>query len=331
MQREGDGRDNSNSSSSPFDRLRGVMSRIFGRKDPSDDPYATCSPENSSESSMLHHRTPPADSQPLARSNGPVIIELDTDDEGDVGREAEEDNCGVNGFGMSKEKDQTNAYNNANPLIEHPDGEPDDHNKSKSISKDVAHRLKAKKNEGAKAQTQNVSYRRVTYGGINGAYYTATTTRRTGSNGMVLEDSKQADLTTGQATHRISRGIHDKGHSLTRKLDSDGKVNSVQTLHNIEEDEIARFEQTWKGNADKHLPGWNNGFDLHANAGTSNHSLTNWNPGFGGGLRPNSNNQPEPSRGRPKKIWSIWRPSLEARVLWGRDLTGLRSRCSWTG
>lgn len=59
-----------------------------------------------------------------------------------------------------------------------------DHNKSKSISKDVAHRLKAKKNEGAKAQTQNVSYRRVTYGGINGAYYTATTTRRTGSDGV---------------------------------------------------------------------------------------------------------------------------------------------------
>ncbi|OIT27550.1 hypothetical protein A4A49_65705 [Nicotiana attenuata] len=268
MQREGDGREDSNSSSSPLDRLRGVMSRIFGRKDPSDDSSATCPPENSSESSMLHHRTPPADTQPVAKSKGPVIIELDTDDEGDVGGEAEEENCGVNGSRMSKEKAQTNAYSNANPLVEHPDDQPDaDHNKSKSISKDVAHRLKAKKNEGAKAQTQSVSYRRVTYGGINGAYYTTTTTRRTGSDGMVLEDSKQADITTGQATHRISRGIHDKGHSLTRKLDSDGKVNSMQTLHNIEEDELASFEQTWKGNADKHLPGWNNGLDLHANAG----------------------------------------------------------------
>lgn len=308
MQGEGDGRDNSNNSSSPFDRLRGVMSRIFGRKDPSDDSSVTFPPDKSSESSMLSRRTPPADSQPAAKSKGPVIIELDTDDEGDVGRETEEENCGVNGSRMSKEKAQPNAYSNAHPLVEHPDDQSDDHNKSKSINKDVAHRLKAKKNEGAKSKTQSVSYRRVTYGGINGTYYTATTMRRTGSDGMVLEDSKQADMTTGQATHRMSRGIHDKGHSLTRKLDSDGKVNSVQTLHNIEEDELARFEQTWKGNADKHLPGWNNGFDLHANAGTSDHSLTNWNPGFGnpfGGLRPNSNNQPEPSRGRPKKVVTI--------------------------
>ncbi|XP_075078389.1 uncharacterized protein LOC107786477 isoform X4 [Nicotiana tabacum] len=29
-------------------------------------------------------------------------------------------------------------------------------------------------------------------------------------------------------------------------------------------------------------------------------------------------------------IWSIWRPSTEARALRGRDLTGLRFRCSWT-
>ncbi|XP_075110426.1 uncharacterized protein LOC107832599 isoform X2 [Nicotiana tabacum] len=154
MQGEGDGRDNSNNSSSPFDRLRGMMSRIFGRKDPSDDSSVTFPPDNSSESSMLSHRTPPADSKPADKSKGPVIIELDTDDEGDVGREAEEENCGVNGSRMSKEKAQTNAYSNANLLVEHPDDQPDDHNKSKSISKDVAHRLKAKKNEGAKAQTQ---------------------------------------------------------------------------------------------------------------------------------------------------------------------------------
>lgn len=27
---------------------------------------------------------------------------------------------------------------------------------------------------------------------------------------VVLEESKQADVTTGQAAHRISKGIHDK-------------------------------------------------------------------------------------------------------------------------
>ncbi|KOM57728.1 hypothetical protein LR48_Vigan11g076100 [Vigna angularis] len=51
---------------------------------------------------------------------------------------------------------------------------------------------------------------RVTYGGIDGAYYTSTRTRRMGANGVVMEENKEADSTTGQATHRISRGIHDK-------------------------------------------------------------------------------------------------------------------------
>lgn len=32
---------------------------------------------------------------------------------------------------------------------------------------------------------------------------------------VVLEESKEADATTGQATHRISRGIHDKVCALS--------------------------------------------------------------------------------------------------------------------
>lgn len=81
------------------------------------------------------------------------------------------------------------------------------------------------------------------------------------TNQVTIEESKQADRTTGQATHRISRGIHDKvnlgnelnsyilfynelvlqlilvvqGHSVTRKLEPDGKVDTVQTLHNLDE------------------------------------------------------------------------------------------------
>lgn len=81
---------------------------------------------------------------------------------------------------------------------------------------------------------------------------------------MVVEESKEADKTTGEATHRISRGINDKvidytvdvllhslnfrcvlnlrllvwciqGHSVTRKLNSSGGVESTQTLHNLDE------------------------------------------------------------------------------------------------
>ena len=103
---------------------------------------------------------------------------------------------------------------------------------------------------GERPQKGSVSFQKVTYGGINGAYYTASATRRTGNDGVsklpsafsflhfffirilaveicygfrrrshikgsfgnqvVLEDRKEADSTTGQATHRISKGIIDK-------------------------------------------------------------------------------------------------------------------------
>ncbi|XVE76963.1 hypothetical protein DITRI_Ditri13aG0023200 [Diplodiscus trichospermus] len=70
--------------------------------------------------------------------------------------------------------------------------------------------------------------------------------------GVVIEERKKADRTTGQATHRISRGIHDKGHSVTRKLNSDGKVDTTQTLHNLNEDELAEFEEAWEGKSQGH-------------------------------------------------------------------------------
>ncbi|KAG2240674.1 hypothetical protein Bca52824_097125 [Brassica carinata] len=47
----------------------------------------------------------------------------------------------------------------------------------------------------------------------------------------------------------ISRGINDKGHSVTRKLNSSGGVESTQTLHNLDEDELSGFEEAWKGNS----------------------------------------------------------------------------------
>uniref|UniRef100_A0ACD5ZPG0 Uncharacterized protein n=1 Tax=Avena sativa TaxID=4498 RepID=A0ACD5ZPG0_AVESA len=113
-------------------------------------------------------------------------------------------------------------------------------------------------NGGGQPQSRAFTYQSssVTYGGINGAYYTASKTRRSGSDGITVEESKEADTTTKEATHRISRGIHDKGHSLTKKLKADGKVDSTQILHNLNEDELPGFEESWKGNAGQHLPGW---------------------------------------------------------------------------
>ncbi|KAI7754142.1 hypothetical protein M8C21_014886 [Ambrosia artemisiifolia] len=96
----------------------------------------------------------------------------------------------------------------------------------------------------------------VTYGGPNGAYYTSSTTRRADSDGLRFEEHKEADSVTGQAAHRISRGIYDKGHTLSRHLKSDGQVDAMQTLHNINEDELTGFEEAWKGKARNRLPGW---------------------------------------------------------------------------
>ncbi|KAI3501154.1 hypothetical protein L1887_29015 [Cichorium endivia] len=102
----------------------------------------------------------------------------------------------------------------------------------------------------------------VTYGGSNGAYYTSSTTRRAGSDGLRFEEHKEADSVSGKAAHRISRGIYNKGHTVSRHLKSDGHVDTMQTLHNINEDELDEFEEAWKGKAKKHLPGWIGGHNV---------------------------------------------------------------------
>nr|GMC58092.1 putative myeloid leukemia factor [Ipomoea batatas] len=38
------------------------------------------------------------------------------------------------------------------------------------------------------------------------------------------------------------------------------------SFSNMNEDELANFEETWKANADKQLPGWNEGFKSLENA-----------------------------------------------------------------
>ncbi|KAL6007960.1 hypothetical protein ACLOJK_033465 [Asimina triloba] len=119
------------------------------------------------------------------------------------------------------------------------------------------------RSDGLHPQSETFSFQSssVTYGGPGGAYYTSSTTRRMGGDGVVVEESKEADTSKGRATHRMSRGIHDKGHSVTRKLKSDGKVDTMQTLHNLNEDELGGFEKDWRGSARKHLPGWSQRFD----------------------------------------------------------------------
>ncbi|XP_052193980.1 uncharacterized protein LOC127802301 isoform X2 [Diospyros lotus] len=114
---------------------------------------------------------------------------------------------------------------------------------------------------------KSLSFQRVSYGGLNGMYYTASVTKKTGDDGVFLMEIKEEDKTVGQTLDTVSRGIHDKGHSVTKKWTLDGNLDAVQTLHNLNEDELVGFEETWKSSSHNLPPDWNTGFSLLDYAG----------------------------------------------------------------
>ncbi|KAF2298207.1 hypothetical protein GH714_018644 [Hevea brasiliensis] len=246
MQREREGRNDFFGKDDPFSNFRGfgMMPSLFGGKDPFDDPFFTRPFGSMFESTRLE--PPNSGSSDALHANGAnelVIEELVSDDK------------------EEKEKD-IHSGSGKEPFIEYPD---DDFEEVKSKNVNCIH--DDNKMEGTKPQARNFSFQtcKVTYGGVDGAYYTSTRTRRAGSDGVVIEENKEVDKSTGQATHQISRGLHDKGHSVTRKLNSDGKVDTSQTLHNLNEDEVAAFEEAWNGNVKGQLPGLSNQFDINGN------------------------------------------------------------------
>ncbi|KAL4562798.1 hypothetical protein LXL04_026829 [Taraxacum kok-saghyz] len=285
MQREKQTRDEQINSSH-----RSMTSSIFGGIDPFDDPFFTRPFGSIFEPTIFDtHGSSDLNSN---SSKGLVIEEIDTDNE----EEEEED---------QNSNSEVTDNNGKAPVIEHPDDED-------GVKRDVH----VSKNQnrfdgnGTQSKTHSISYKKVTYGGINGAYYTATTTRKSNNDGVVLEDSKEADKTTGQATHRISKGIHDKGHSVTRKLGTDGGVDTVQTLHNLNQDELASFEQEWEGNADMHIPKWNEEFNSFNRPGFGSMrpfglALTGRSQSSGSRVSNDSRGQISSSRGQPKKVVRI--------------------------
>ncbi|CAL5321924.1 unnamed protein product [Camellia sinensis] len=41
-------------------------------------------------------------------------------------------------------------------------------------------------------------------------------------------------------------------------------------------DKLAGFEQSWKGNAERHLPSWDDGFNFHGTTGASSSGRRGW-------------------------------------------------------
>ncbi|KNA08103.1 hypothetical protein SOVF_165690 [Spinacia oleracea] len=187
------------------------------------------------------------------------------------------------------------------PYVDHPDDEADDNKEQYWTDHN--------RNGGTKAQSFKVHSCKVTYGGVDGVYYTSSATRKMGNDGVIMEDCKEADKRTGEATHRISRGLHDKGHSVTRKLNSDGKVGMLQTLHNLKEDELGSFEHAWKGNGGNHLPprtgSSGSGVSLKTDWGGFLLPTTRHRDGGVRGSRPSNENVGDPSGSRTKKVIRI--------------------------
>ncbi|KAK9927448.1 hypothetical protein M0R45_024631 [Rubus argutus] len=180
-------------------------------------------------------------------SRGPIIEEIDSDHEDEDARNEKKENPRKRG-GPSND-----------PYVEHPDDVVEE-----KKSKNLQYRDNYNQYGAMQSQPQPHSFTfqssSVTYGGANGAYYTSSKTRRMGSDGLAFEESKEADTSSGKATHRVSKGLQNKGHSITRKLETDGKVDTMQTLHNLDEDELSGFEEAWKGAAKKHMPGLSDQF-----------------------------------------------------------------------
>nr|DAD18702.1 TPA_asm: hypothetical protein HUJ06_020165 [Nelumbo nucifera] len=226
MQRERARRSDSFDFGDPFVDFgghRSLASSIFGGRDPFDDPFFTTPFQSMFGPNMLRPNAIPFGNSDMhlvgfldnraPQSNkpkGPIITEITSEDK-------DEEDAKAKG---KREKPRMHS-SSKEPYVEDPDDEVQVQEKAHS----------------ARPQVRSYSFHSssVTYAGANGAYYTSSTTRRAGTDGVTLEENREADKTTGQATHKISRGLHGKGHSITRKLNSDGKVDTMQTLHNLNE------------------------------------------------------------------------------------------------
>lgn len=273
-----------------FGGFGALRSSLFGARDPFDDPFFSRPFEDLLEPNAFSPDVPFSNEQKNNDGKGVTIEELLSDEEADESKDT----------GNEKHSDSGKHL-----FVEHPDDHADGDVAERMIQ-NVNQRSDFNRTEGTRSRAHTFRYHtsRVTYGGVDGAYYTSSRTRRADSDGTVVEESKEADKTTGEARHRISRGIHDKGHSVTRKLNSDGRVDTTQTLHNLNEDELGGFEEAWKGNFRGHLPAWTHEFNMHGTTGWNEERERRW----GGWLLPSQDERradPNPSGSGAKKVVRI--------------------------
>ncbi|KAL9267877.1 hypothetical protein AKJ16_DCAP19217 [Drosera capensis] len=144
---------------------------------------------------------------PANKRKGPVIEEINSDDEVD----------NVEGSEVKKDNSRKHSRSAKEPYVE----EPDDVNQEKknelmefggAFNQTTNLQPQRQQLLQSRPQTQSFTFHSstVTYGGANGAYYTKSTTKRAGSDEAChplfvgFEEFKEADSSTGQATHRTN-------------------------------------------------------------------------------------------------------------------------------
>ncbi|XP_024536261.1 uncharacterized protein LOC112348277 [Selaginella moellendorffii] len=217
-----------------------MMQNFFGGRDPFDDPFFNRPfgslfggfPDNNPFDHRRHGgflENRPFHSQQENR-RGPIIEEIEDDH--------------PHATGSSQE-----------PIVEHPDDDVRPDRRQRVTSRHQGPLVNHRDDGGFQSYSfQSSSF---SYGGPNGNYYASSTARRRGPNGVVHEEHHEKDSSSKSETHRVSRGIHDKGHSLTRKRNAEGREENLQTLHNLGEEEVPEFEKRWEFEAERNLPGWN--------------------------------------------------------------------------
>ncbi|CAK8562821.1 unnamed protein product [Lathyrus sativus] len=129
---------------------------------------------------------------------GPIIQQLDSDDKYEDETKEKKENPKKNRRPRSTE-----------PTMEHPYDKLEGKKIRHLQGRNVFNNFNATE---LQPQTHSFSFQSstVSYGSPSGTYYTSSKTRRTGSDRVTLEESKKADSSTRQASHRISIGLHDK-------------------------------------------------------------------------------------------------------------------------
>ena len=171
-----------------FGGPRSLLSNIFGGRDPFDDPFFRRPLGSMFESSFFGPgQSPFPDMHPSGfiehqapepkRPRGPIIQELNSDDEKEADKEL-------------NENPRKHGRSNDEPYVEVPDdeaGHPEGRNRhlqSMNGYNSSYHR------QQQQPQTRSFTFQSssVTYGGANGAYYSSSKTRRTGSDGVSTSD-----------------------------------------------------------------------------------------------------------------------------------------------